>query len=191
MTSHEFAAPHLVHVGWTVADVDLQSAWPPQLRGRKGVEILRRVNTPPPGLLLAADNHNLQQLWDRGASNGPPFLPSLTFEKKRTFSFLSFCPSPALTCFCLQTHRLVSWPCPLPPSSPEGSLPPAIPQPELSLFPLDGENNFTISRSRLLHGQRGDCGGGWSRKIKVLRGRDLTLAAQYNTWTGDARINLF
>lgn len=45
--------PHLMHVGRAVADVDLQSAGLPHLRGWEGVEILWRIHTPPHSLLLA------------------------------------------------------------------------------------------------------------------------------------------
>lgn len=75
------------------------------------------------------------------------------------FLFPSFRVRPALTCFCLKLHLLVSWPCLLPPSLAERSLPPVILQPEPNLFPLDRENDFMTSRSQLLQGRRGILGG--------------------------------
>lgn len=57
--------PHLVHVRGTVADVDFKRAGPSELRGRKGVELLRGINAPPPGLLLAKDHHKLVPAYRR------------------------------------------------------------------------------------------------------------------------------
>lgn len=60
MSLRDQVMPHLVHVGWIVANVDFQSAGPPHLRGRKSVEILWRIYTPLHRLLLA-ENYNVQQ----------------------------------------------------------------------------------------------------------------------------------
>lgn len=68
MSLRDQVMPHLVHVGWIVADVDFQSAGPPHLRGRKSVEILWRIYTPSQCLLLA-ENYNLQQFKARAQHN--------------------------------------------------------------------------------------------------------------------------
>lgn len=44
---------YLMRVGRVVADVDLQGAGLAHPCGREGVQILRRVHTPPHDLLLA------------------------------------------------------------------------------------------------------------------------------------------